>query len=237
MTYTLLGRCERTGALGVAIATYSLAVGASGPAVVRGAGAITSQAFGNPLLRTIGTRLIGMGYPAEHVLTLLKASDPKIEYRQVAVLDRRGDGACHTGAHCRAWAGHRIGPNHVACGNVLAGQGVVEAISDAFMAASDQPLAERLIRGIEAGRDAGGQVGGAGHLPERSAAVIVYAEEEHAANDLRVDMSADAVTDLRRLFDTYAPYIPFRKLRWRNPEDAPPQEVFVAQLAAEQHGR
>lgn len=234
MTYTLLGRCERTGALGVAIATYSLVVGAAGPAVVPGAGAITSQAFGNPLLRTVGTRLIGMGYPAEHVLTLLRESDPKIEYRQVAVLDRRGDGACHTGTNCRAWAGHSVGPNYVACGNVLAGQGVIDAICGAFMAAADQPLAERLIRGIEAGRDAGGQVGGRGHLPERSAALIVYAEEEHAAHDLRIDMSADAVTELRQLFETYSPYIPFRRLRWRHPEQAPPQEVFVAQLAATQ---
>jgi uncharacterized Ntn-hydrolase superfamily protein len=231
MTYTLLGRCERTGALGIAVATYSLAVGASAPQVVRGAGAIASQAFGNPQLRTLGAALLAQGHTAPHALDLLRASDPKIEYRQVALLDRRGDGACHTGAHCRAWAGHRIGPDYVACGNVLAGPQVVAAIADAFLAAADQPLAERLLRGIEAGRDAGGQVGGNGPLTERSASLVVYAQEEHAANDLRIDMHPHAVDALRALFDTYAPYIPFRKLRWRNPEEAPPQEQFVAGLA------
>lgn len=233
MTYTLLGRCERSGALGVAVATYSLAVGASAPQVARGIGAVASQAFGNPQLRTLGASLLALGHTAPHALGLLKASDPKIEYRQVALLDRRGDGTCHTGANCRPWSGHLVGPNYVACGNVLAGAHVVEAIADAFLSSEDQPLAERLLRGMEAARDAGGQVGGNGHLPERSASVVVYATEEHAANDLRIDMHSDAVTALRELFDTYAPYIPFRKLRWRNPEEAPPQEKFVAQLEAD----
>ncbi|HEY8613863.1 MAG TPA: DUF1028 domain-containing protein [Roseomonas sp.] len=233
MTYTLLGRCEHTGAIGVGIATYSLAVGASAPQVVRGIGAVTSQAFGNPQLRTLGASLLSLGHTAAHVLEQLKASDPKIEYRQVAVLDRRGDGACHTGAMCRLWAGHRIGPNYVACGNVLTSASVVEGMVEAFRASADQPLAERLMRGIEGARDAGGQMGGDGHLTERSAAVVVYGVEDHAEMDLRIDMHNDAVTALRELFDSYAPYVAFRKLRWRTPEHAPPQEQFVAQLAAQ----
>ncbi|MGG5819473.1 DUF1028 domain-containing protein [Falsiroseomonas sp. HW251] len=230
MTYTLLGRCARTGAIGVGIATYSLAVGASAPQVVRGKGAVASQAWANPQLRTLGASLLDLGHTAPHALALLVASDLKIGFRQVAVLDRRGDGACHTGPSCRAWAGHRIGTDYVACGNVLAGPGVVDAIAEAFEKSEGMDLAERLLRGMEAGRDAGGQVGGNGHLPERSAALIVYGQEEHAQNDLRIDMHDDAVTALRALFTTYAPYIAYRRQRWRNPEVALPQEQFVASL-------
>lgn len=230
MTYTLLGRCARTGAIGIGIATYSLAVGASAPQVVRGKGAVASQAWANPQLRTLGASLLDLGHTAPHTLKLLVESDPKIAFRQVAVLDRRGDGACHTGPSTRPWAGHRIGPDYVACGNVLASAAVVEAIADAFESSAQEDLAERLLRGIEAGRDAGGQAGGAGHLPERSAAIIVYGVEEHAQNDLRIDMHPDAVTALRELFTTYAPYIAYRKQRWRNPETALPQEQFVASL-------
>jgi uncharacterized Ntn-hydrolase superfamily protein len=230
MTYTLIGRCARTGAIGIGVATYSLAVGAAAPQVVRGKGAVASQAWANPQLRTLGASLLDLGHTAPHTLELLVASDPKIAFRQVAVLDRHGDGACHTGGKTRAWAGHRIGPDYVACGNVLAGPEVVEAIADTFEASAGEDLAERLLRGIEAGRDAGGQIGGHGHLPERSAALIVYGQEEHAQNDLRIDFSDDAVTMLRALFATYAPYAAYRKQRWRNPETALPQEQFVASL-------
>lgn len=232
MTYTLLGRCSRTGAIGVGIATYSLSVGASAPQVVGGKGAVTSQAWANPQLRTLGASLLELGHTAPHTLQLLVASDPKIGFRQVATLDRRGDGACHTGPSCRPWAGHRIGPDYVACGNVLAGASVVDAIADAFERSEGEDLAERLLRGIEGGRDAGGQFGGNGHLPERSAALIVYGQEDHARNDLRIDMHDDAVTALRALFTTYAPYIAYRTQRWRNPETALPQEQFVASLKA-----
>lgn len=231
MTYTLLGRCSRTGAIGIGIATYSLSVGAAAPQVVRGKGAVASQAWANPQLRTLGASLLDLGHTAPHTLQLLVASDPKIEFRQVAVLDRRGDGACHTGGRTRPWTGHRIGKDYVACGNVLAGAQVVDAIADAFERSEGEDLAERLIRGIEGGRDAGGQVGGDGHLPERSAALIVYGQEDHAQNDLRIDMHADAVTALRELFTTYAPYAAYRRQRWRNPETALPQEQFVASLA------
>lgn len=231
MTYTLLGRCARTGAIGIGIATYSLAVGANAPQVVRGKGAVTSQAWANPQLRTLGASLLDLGHTAPSTLAMLVAEDPKIGFRQVAVLDRRGDGACHTGPSCRGWAGHRIGADYVACGNVLADKGVVEAIADAFEASANEELAERLLRGIEAGRDAGGQVGGQGHLPERSAALLVYGVEDHAQLDLRIDMHPEAIGALRELFTTYAPYVAYRKQRWRNPETALPQEQFVASLS------
>jgi uncharacterized Ntn-hydrolase superfamily protein len=233
MTYTLVARCARSGALGIGVATYSLAVGGLCPAVVSGVGAVASQAFVNPTFRTLGANLLRAGHPAAQVLEMLRGADPDFAYRQVAVVDRRGGTACHTGAHCRAWAGHVAGPGFIACGNVLQDEGVAQAMADAFAAAPEAALAERMLRALEAGRDAGGQVGGSGHLPERSASLLVHAaEEEHAAFDLRVDGHADAVTELRRLHDEFAPYVAFHALRWRNPAGAQPQERFVASLAA-----
>jgi uncharacterized Ntn-hydrolase superfamily protein len=230
MTYTLIGRCNRTGMLGVGIATYSLAVGGLCPVVVSGVGAMTSQAFVNPSLKTLGARLLRAGHPAGQVLEMLRGADPHFEFRQVAVLDRRGDAACHTGPRCRDWAGHVAGPGFVACGNVLKDAGVARAMAEAFVAAPDGDLGERLLRALEAGRDAGGQVGGAGQLPERSAALLVHGAEEHALINLRVDGHAAAVTELRRLHDEFRPYHAFHELRWRDPAAAPPQERFVASL-------
>jgi uncharacterized Ntn-hydrolase superfamily protein len=231
MTYTLLARCPRSGALGIGIATYSLAVGGLCPVVISGVGALASQAFVNPMLKTLGARLLRAGHPAAQVLEMLRGADPQFAFRQVAVLDRRGDVAIHTGERCRAWAGHVAGPGFVAFGNVLRGEGVAQAMAAAFQAAPGAPLAERLLRGLEAGRDAGGQVGGSGPLPERSASLLVHeTEEEHALLDLRVDSHATAVQELRRLHDEFAPYIAFHALRWRDPGAAPPQEQFVASL-------
>ncbi|MFC7399936.1 DUF1028 domain-containing protein [Chelatococcus sp. GCM10030263] len=230
MTYTLLGRCSRTGQLGIAVATYSLAVGAHVPLILPHAGMIATQAFGNPTLRAIGGPLLAAGYTAESVLAQLQAADAKIGFRQVAVMDRRGAGACWTGEHCRPWAGHEIAQDVIACGNVLVGPDVVTAMKEAFFATAELPLADQLLAGIEAGRDAGGQQGSAGHLPERSASLLVHADEAHPLVDLRVDLSDDAVGELRALHDTYRPYVAFRELRWRDPEQAPPQEKFVASL-------
>jgi uncharacterized Ntn-hydrolase superfamily protein len=232
MTYTILGHCERTGRLGVGLATYSIAAGGLCFGFVSNAGALTSQAFVNPELRTIGTRLLADGHPAAHVLATLVETDPQIDFRQVGVIDAYGRGAAHTGDRTRSWAGHRIGPGYIALGNVLAGGHVVDAMATAFEKAADAALDERMLRALEAGRDAGGQVGGQGHLPERSAALIVHGRAPHAELDLRVDLHPDAVTSLRELHAEFTPYLPLHRLRHIDPAQAPPQEVFAAEIEA-----
>lgn len=48
MTYTLVGRCASSGAIGIAIATYSLGVDGLAPVVVSGIGAVASQPLSIP---------------------------------------------------------------------------------------------------------------------------------------------------------------------------------------------
>jgi uncharacterized Ntn-hydrolase superfamily protein len=237
MTYTILGYCSRSGALGLGIATYSLAAGGLCPAIRSNTGVITSQAFVNPELRGLGATLLVNGFPAGQVLEQLKAADPNIDYRQVGVLDRLGRGAAFTGTKTRPWTGHRIGDDHIVLGNVLAGEEVIRAMAGAFEGRKDAPLAERLLLGLEAGRDAGGQVGGSGHLPERSAALIVHGRGDAPEIDLRVDLHEEAVDQLRRLYHEYVPYVAFHRLRWLDPASAPPQEQFATQLNATQASR
>lgn len=231
MTYTILGACERSGQLGIGIATYSIAVGGLCHGMVSNRGCLTSQAFVNPELRTLGTALLAAGAAAAHVLNQLVAADTQPEFRQLAVLDAEGRGAAHSGNRTRAWAGHRIGPGYVALGNVLAGETVAAAMEAAFVGTAAQPLAERLLQALEAGRDAGGQVGSQGHLPERSASLLVHGRPAHAEIDLRVDLHPDAVTELRRCHSIYAHYLPLHRLRHLDPSKVPPQEQFVAELA------
>jgi uncharacterized Ntn-hydrolase superfamily protein len=62
---------------------------------------------------------------------------------------------------------------------------------------------------------------------ERSAALIVHEAESNALIDVRVDLHEDAVRELRRIYDAYAPYIPlYDHQRVKEPNNAPPQEEW-----------
>jgi uncharacterized Ntn-hydrolase superfamily protein len=78
----------------------------------------------------------------------------------------------------------------------------------AFTAHPGEDLEERLLRGIEAGRDAGGQHGG-----QQSAALLVHDDQRFAHVDLRVDVHDEPIGELRRVFDAYRPAIPYYNLR------------------------
>jgi hypothetical protein len=108
-------------------------------------GAITTQAFVNPTLKALGLRLLGLGHPAAQVLELLRGADSDFEFRQVALVDRNGQVACHTGSRTRPWAGHQIGDGFAALGNVLKGEAVAAAMAEAFFASTSGDLAERLM--------------------------------------------------------------------------------------------
>lgn len=232
MTFTLLARCPDTGQVGIGIATYSICVGLYCNGLRGNVGATMSQAFVNQGNNPLALRLLAQGYTPQHVLDELKANDPNHEFRQIAVIDRNGRIAASTGARNRGWAGHRVGEGYVAMGNVLTGEKTVTAMADAYESAAALPFERRLLAAVEAGRDAGGQSGVDGHLPERSAALMVHGDHDHAEIDLRVDLHPTAVEELRRAFEEYDQYRAYYRERGRNPKDAIPQYEFVARLNA-----
>ncbi len=231
MTFTLLARCPTTGQVGIGIATYSICVGFYCNGLRGNVGATMSQAFVNQGNNPLALRLLAQGYTPERVLDDLKANDPDHEFRQIAVIDRLGRVAVSTGSKNRGWAGHRIGAGYVAMGNVLTGEKTITAMAEAYEAAGALSFERRLLAAIEAGRDAGGQSGVDGHLPERSAALMVYGDYDHAEIDLRVDLHATAVEELRRAFEEYDQYRGYYRERGRNPKGAIPQYQFVAELS------
>jgi len=204
VTYSIVAHCAKTGQFGVGIATYSPNVGARCPLVLPGKGAATIQAVANPQLNLIAASLMDAGLRAEKIVSELLSSDPYPEYRQIAVVDLYGHAYAVTGARNPDWAGHIIGDGYVCSGNVLAGERVISAMSEAFKGSSEEPLAERLVRTVEAGRDAGGQPEG-----QTSAALLVYGKYSFPIVDLRVDVHDTPEAELRRLWDWYAPMVPY----------------------------
>ena len=215
MTFTIVGRCERTGALGVALATYAIGVGNRCPYVKANIGAISTQASSNPRLGPLAISLLDMGYSAPKVLSELAASDPFIEYRQIGIVDRDGHSAARTGANNRDWKGHINRKNFVAMGNVLLGEHVANAIAQAFEESEQELLEERFLRAIEAGRDAGGQ-----HRGQRSAGLLVIERDSFASIDLRVDLHDEPVGELRRVYSAFKPDKEYFMLRPKDPAEA-----------------
>ena len=123
-------------------------------------------------------------------------------------------------------------------GNFLAGRHVVDSMASTCRETASEPLAERLLRTLEAGRDAGGQADANGrHARERSAAIRVVgstdASHVHDAAvapiDLRIDLHADAVTALRELYVVCAKVPTYNALRSSRPGSTPALGVWEAE--------
>lgn len=211
-TFSVTGRCKETGALGVGITTRQVAVSSRCPFVKANVGAVATQASTDPRLGHLAINLLQNGYSAYKTLEEVSSSDPYIEHRQLGIVDRDGNSAARTGNQNRDWAGHITGDNFVTMGNVLLGSHVVEAMAEAFEQSMGELLEERLLRSIEAGRDAGGQHGG-----QISAGIVVYDREVFPRTDLRVDLHQEPVGELRKVYTAYLPMMDYFTLRAVNP--------------------
>jgi uncharacterized Ntn-hydrolase superfamily protein len=212
-TFCVVGRCGRTARLGVGIATRAIAVSARCPHVKASVGAVTTQASTDPRLGYLAIRLLELGFSAEKVVEELVRSDPHNGVRQLGIVDRDGNAAAFTGGGTLPWTGHLKASNVVALGNYLLGSHVLQAMFETFNVSVVEDLEERLLRALEAGRDAGGQHGG-----QHSAGLLVYDRAEYPWVDLRVDEHHEPIGELRRVFEVYKPLREYFNLRPSNPQ-------------------
>jgi uncharacterized Ntn-hydrolase superfamily protein len=194
MTWSIIARDELSGQFGIAVATRFFAVGARVPHIAPGKGAIATQALVNPYYGIDGLKLLREGLAPNEIVERLTAADPGCESRQVHVMDVNGRIACHTGRECVDWSGHIAGKGFSVAGNMLASARVLDDTAEASIAGHKLPFAQRLIAAIRAGESAGGDKRG-----KQSAALLIYADDEWSALDLRVDDHADPLAELERL--------------------------------------
>lgn len=193
-TFSLVGRCARSGELGVAVASAVPAVGAICIVARPGVGVASTQSWVNPYLAEAVLDALASGAGAEASLAAALAADDAADHRQIGVLGSTGDGAAWTGAACTAWAGQQVGPGWAVQGNMLTGPAVIAAMHEAFTATAAAPLEERLMQTLEAGQSVGGDRRG-----RQSAAIKVVGAESYARVDLRVDEHPDPIAELRRV--------------------------------------
>jgi uncharacterized Ntn-hydrolase superfamily protein len=200
MTFSLVGRCERTGAVGAVIASASMAVAARCAAVRAGVGAVCSQSTTDPRLRGELLDAIEGGMAAGDALAALVDRSADIAYRQLAVVDAVGGAAGYSGELALGKATDVHAAGAAAAGNLLADKGVPAAMLAAFHDCAGDHLGARLIASLQAGLTAGGEVS-----PVRSAGMVIAESAPWPVTDLRVDWHDDPVGQLAELWQIWQP--------------------------------
>jgi uncharacterized Ntn-hydrolase superfamily protein len=200
MTFSLVGRCDRTGAVGAVIASASMAVAARCAAARAGVGAVCSQSTTDPRLREALLEAMAGGVAADDALAALVTRTEDIAYRQLAVVDAAGGSACYSGELALGEAADVCATGGSAAGNLLADRGVPAAMLRAFQDTAGESLGDRLIAALRAGLAAGGEVS-----PVRSAGMVIAESVPWPVTDLRVDWHEDPVGRLARLWEAWQP--------------------------------
>jgi len=204
LTFSIVARDPKTKALGVSVSTAVPAVGSLVPHVEVGVGAIATQAQTNVFYGIEGLTLLKKGLPPQTVLETMLQRDVDREKRQVIIIDAQGRTAAFTGTENVGWKGHMVGKDCAVAGNMLAGSLVLKAMVETFEATKGK-LAERLLKALEAGQEAGGDKRG-----RMSAALLVAGEQWISGTrpvlDLRVDAHQDPVKELRRIYKVSTDY-------------------------------
>lgn len=200
MTFSLAGRCARTGMSGAVVTTSSLAVGSRCPYAAAGVGAVLTQHMTDPRLGPLGLEMLRLGYTPEEVIGGLKGLTPRADWRQLAVIDATGRTAAFTGDSCKPERGEAHGQDCVAIANIVRSAEVPDAMVRAFEADPEAPLARRLLDALAAGDAAGGEF-----VPLVSTALYVADSHSFPYVDLRVDGAEDPIAVLNRLWEDYAP--------------------------------
>jgi uncharacterized Ntn-hydrolase superfamily protein len=191
----------------VAVQSHFFNVGSIVSWAEPGVGAVATQSLVEPAFGPDGLELMRDGKSAPAALQQLLESDPGEAVRQVALVDRGGRVAVHTGMRCIAHAGHALGEQVSAQANMMERETVPRAMIRAYSEAGGRPLPERLLAALEAAEGEGGDVRG-----RQSAAMVVVTARASGSPtkdrpvDLRVDDHADPVRELRRLLRLQGAY-------------------------------
>jgi len=216
MTFSLVARCARTGMFGIAISSSSPAVAARCAYARAGVGAVASQNVTDPTLGPLALDLMEGGLSAVDAIAEVRKHGTFIEYRQVLAVDRNGETAIHSGPNSLGIWTQAQAPDVASGGNLLANDGVPQAIVDGFLASSGH-LGDRLIAAMRAGLAAGGEAG-----PVHSAGMKLVDKVSWPVADLRCDWTEDCpIEAVATAWEIYKPQLDAYIQRALDPRQAP----------------
>ena len=205
-TYSIVALDPETGDLGVGVQSKFFGVGSVVPFAKAGVGAIATQSYANTQYGPQGLKMLQQGFSAEGAVHELTKADPNRGFRQLGIVDARGQAAAYTGRECNEWAGHIVGDFYAVQGNILAGEAVVKQMDRAFILARNNggELADWIMAALAAAENAGGDKRG-----RQSAAMLVVREKGGYGGgndryiDLRVDDHPEPIVELSRLLELH----------------------------------
>jgi len=217
MTFSISGFCQKTGMIGIAITTSSICVASRCPWVRAGVGAAATQNITDPSLGNLMLDYLEEGLNPQQVIDKIIEGRKFINFRQLALIDSKGNGASYTGSKILGTNAISKGENCIAAGNLLSSVNVVEVMSDNFSKNKSLYLAERLLVALQSGLDAGGEEG-----PIHSAGLKVAHKYPWPLVDLRIDWAEDLpLKKLMNLWHLYEPQMMDYNFRATEPDQAP----------------
>jgi uncharacterized Ntn-hydrolase superfamily protein len=217
MTFTILGRCARTGQLGGAVTTSDIAVGARVLCAEAELGVAATQHRTDPRLGPQMLERLALGESPEQAVAAVAAGTRHRDWRQLGALDRHGRTGAYSGVRLWPVGAQLRGQDCLVLGNMLVSDAVAPVIRDAFARDPAAPLADRLLAGLAAGERAGGEQGDG----PRSAALLIVERHAFPLVDLRVDDDPAPLDRLSALWDAYRPLARVFVARALTPDDVP----------------
>jgi uncharacterized Ntn-hydrolase superfamily protein len=199
VTYSIVARDTATGQLGVAAQSCYFALGSVLPWARAGVGAVATQSMVDPGYGPRCLDLLADGVAAADALARVREADEGRDVRQVGLVSAAGEVASFTGSLCIDHVGYAAGDGYSAQANMMAGDGVCEAMAAAFETTAGS-LATRLLAALVGAESRGGDARG-----QMSAALIVVEGTRHehpwqgVLTDVRVDHHEDPLGELARL--------------------------------------
>jgi uncharacterized Ntn-hydrolase superfamily protein len=206
MTFSIVAAEPETEEVGVGVQSKFLAVGALVSWARAGVGAVATQALADVSLGPRGLDLMAEGLTPQEALDRMLAGDEDRESRQAGLVDATGRSASFTGSECFEHASSVTGEGFACQGNIMATDGVVPAMAEAFRGATG-PLPERIMEALRAAQREGGDRRG-----QESAALLVakpgggYGGTHDRYIDLRIDNHEAPIEELARLLKLHRFY-------------------------------
>ena len=216
MTFSLVARCAETGMFGMAVSSSSPAVAARCAFARAGVGAVASQNVTDPSLGPLALDMMQGGMSAGEAIAGVRDLGCFIEYRQVLAIDAKGRTAIHSGPKSLGIWTQAEGKDVASGGNLLANDGVCQAIVEGFEAATGH-IGDRLITAMRAGLAAGGEAG-----PVHSAGMLIVDKVAWPVAELRCDWTEECpVENIATAWEVYKPQLEAYVQRALDPREAP----------------
>lgn len=205
-TYSIVAYDSLTGEMGVAVQSHWFSVGSVVMWGEGGVGVVATQSFANADFGPDGLTLMKMGLSAKQAVEVLIKGDEGRDFRQLGIVDAKGNAAAYTGEKCIVHAGHHVGVGYSVQANLMLNDKVVTAMAKAFEG-SKGALSDRLMVALEAAQSVGGDIRG-----KQSAALLVVSGKrsnkpwKERLIDLRVEDHKTPLVELKRLLSVHKAY-------------------------------